>query len=80
MLNLAEVVPSVAAAADCREVESEERRGLVPGAALRAAWVFVLGSNPLGAYRTTYCYLLHVFLYLWRTVYDHHPAERGDAW
>ena len=56
MLNLAEEVPSVAVAADCREVESEERRGLVPGVVLPAAWVFVLGSNPLGAYRTTYCY------------------------
>ncbi len=80
MHSLAEAVPSVAVAAVCQGVESEECRGLVPGVALPVAWVFELGSNPLGAYRTTYCYLLHVFLYLWRTVYDHHPAERGDAW
>ena len=42
--NLAVVVPLVVAAAVCQGKELEERRGLVPGAALAAAWVFELGS------------------------------------
>ncbi len=41
---LAVVVPLVVVAAVCRGKELEESRGLVPGAALAAAWVFGLGS------------------------------------
>ena len=41
---LAVVVPLVVVAAVCQGKELEESRGLVPGAALAAAWVFGLGS------------------------------------
>ena len=42
--NLAVVVPLVAVVVVCPGKELEESRGLVPGAALAAAWVFGLGS------------------------------------
>ncbi len=42
--NLAVVVPLVAVVAVCPGKELEESRGLVPGTALAAAWVFGLGS------------------------------------
>jgi len=44
MHNLAAAVPSVAVAAVFQGEETEERRGLVPGAALPVAWVFGLES------------------------------------
>ncbi len=43
-INLAVVVPLVADVAVCPGKELGERRGLVPGVALAAAWVFGLGS------------------------------------